>query len=302
MAEQIDPQSGHGTGARHGSSRPGRRALDGPRRQERRGPGGGQRDALLLGRVDMHGVVVIGEGEKDEAPMLFIGEEIGNGQAPEVDIAVDPIDGTRLTALGLPGAIAVVARRRAALSTARRRASSTWRRSPSGRRRSGRWISPLGRETLSLARRQGCDPSDITVVILDRPRHDQMIQRDPRIGRADQADRRRRCGGRDRRRQPGTGVDMLIGIGGAPEAVIAATAIRAWRQDPVPALSAQRRRERAQAEGVGADLNAVLTHRPIWYSLTMSTLPPRGSPMAICCAGSTFSAQARPPTRSLCAA
>src|SRR5215831_16533192 len=64
---------------------------------------------LALDGVDMHGVVVIGEGEKDEAPMLFIGEEVGNGMPPELDVAVDPVDGTRLTALGAPGAIAVVA-------------------------------------------------------------------------------------------------------------------------------------------------------------------------------------------------
>ena len=87
--------------------------------------------------VDMHGVVVIGEGEKDEAPMLYVGEEIGNGLPPEVDVAVDPVDGTRLTALGLPGAIAVVATADRGQCSRRHPASTTCRSSPLGWRREG---------------------------------------------------------------------------------------------------------------------------------------------------------------------
>ena len=118
-------------------------AADGPR---------STRCAIACEPVDMDGVVVIGEGEKDEAPMLYIGEQIGNGQPPQVDIAVDPIDGTRLTALGLPGAIAVVAL--GAAGHAVRRAArhllhgENRRRAGSGRMRS---TSPRSR------RRTTCD-------------------------------------------------------------------------------------------------------------------------------------------------
>jgi fructose-1,6-bisphosphatase II len=214
-----------------------------------------------LGLVDMHGVVVIGEGEKDEAPMLFIGEEIGNGQAPEVDIAVDPIDGTRLTALGLPGAIAVVAAApRGCLYGAppgiyymEKIAVGPEAVGAVDIRRSVR------DNVLSVARRKGCDPSDITVVILDRPRHDQMVKqiresgaRIKLIGDGDVA-------GAIAAASPGTGVDMLIGIGGAPEAVIAATAIRCIGGEIQCRLYPRNEEERWQVEGTGVDINAVLT-------------------------------------------
>ncbi|MGH7635821.1 MAG: class II fructose-bisphosphatase, partial [Gemmatimonadaceae bacterium] len=127
--------------------------------------------------VDMHGVVVIGEGEKDEAPMLFVGEEVGNGLPPEVDVAVDPVDGTRLTAMGLPGAIAVVA-------TATR---GTMFQAPPGvyymeKLAVGRDAAhvidleaPISENLNRIAQARGVPVGDVTVTVLDRPRHGDII-------------------------------------------------------------------------------------------------------------------------------
>src|SRR2546421_6673548 len=182
-----------------------------------------------LDGVDMRGVVVIGEGEKDEAPMLYIGEEVGNGMPPDVDVAVDPVDGTRLTALGLSGAIAVVA-------TAER---GTMYSAPSGVYYMEKIaVGPAARNVIDInapvatnleriARARNAHIDDLTVVILDRPRHQEIIRQV------------REAGARIRLITDGDvsaaiqaamedyrGVDVLMGIGGAPEAVLAAAAIK----------------------------------------------------------------------------
>ncbi len=182
-----------------------------------------------LDGVDMHGVVVIGEGEKDEAPMLYIGEEIGNGTPPEVDVAVDPVDGTRLTALGMSGAIAVVA-------TAER---GTMYSAPPGVYYMEKIaVGPFARDVIDInapistnlariARARDARIDDLTVVILDRPRHAEIIAQV------------REAGARIRLIMDGDvsaaiqaamedyrGVDVLFGTGGAPEAVLAAAAIK----------------------------------------------------------------------------
>lgn len=179
--------------------------------------------------VDMHGVVVIGEGEKDEAPMLYIGEEIGNGMPPDVDVAVDPVDGTRLTALGMPGAIAVVA-------TAER--GSMYSAPPGVFYMEKIAVGPAARDVIDIntpvaenlariAKAKDERIDDLTVVILDRPRHENIIRQV------------REAGARIRLIMDGDvsaaiqaamedykGVDVLLGTGGAPEAVLAAAAIK----------------------------------------------------------------------------
>src|SRR6266581_9428785 len=131
-----------------------------------------------LDGVDMHGVVVIGEGEKDEAPMLYIGEEVGNGTPPEVDVAVDPVDGTRLTALGLSGAIAVVA-------TAER--GSMYSAPPGVYYMEKIAVGPASKHVIDInaplavnldriARVHDSNIDDLTVVILDRPRNQEIIR------------------------------------------------------------------------------------------------------------------------------
>src|SRR5579885_2389950 len=128
--------------------------------------------------VDMDGVVVIGEGEKDEAPMLYVGEHIGNGLPPEVDVAVDPVDGTRLLALGLPGALAVIA-------TAER--GSMYKAPPGVFYMEKIAVGPAARNVIDInapvavnldriARAKSASIEDLTVVVLDRPRHQELIR------------------------------------------------------------------------------------------------------------------------------
>ncbi len=208
-----------------------------------------------LDGVDMDGVVVIGEGEKDEAPMLYIGERVGNGNAPEVDVAVDPVDGTRLLSLGLPGALAVVA-------TAER---GTMYAAPPGVFYMEKIaVGPAMKHVIDInapvavnldrvARVRDARIDDLTVIILDRPRHQEMIKQiravgarirlitDGDVAAAIQA-----------AMEDYTGVDVMMGIGGAPEAVLAAAALKCiggeiqckiWPRD-------EKEREKFQADGI----------------------------------------------------
>src|SRR5205809_4484868 len=149
-------------------------------RGDKNGADGAAVDAMrrTLVRIEMDGIVVIGEGEKDEAPMLYIGEEIGNGRPPQVDIAVDPIDGTRLLSLGMPGAVAVVALA----------ARGTMYGAPPGvfymekiavghRARGVINIRATAAENIeAVSRALGRQAGNITVMVLDRPRHEQLIK------------------------------------------------------------------------------------------------------------------------------
>ena len=180
-----------------------------------------------LNFVDMDGVVVIGEGEKDEAPMLFIGEQVGNGNAPRVDVAVDPIDGTRLVARGLPGGIATV--------SLAERGSMFFTHVPYMEklivgRKAARVIDITDsvKSNLSrIAKAEGRHIQDLTVVVLDRERHEGLLEEI------------RSAGARVKLIMDGdvaagvmavmedrTGIDVLMGVGGAPEAVLAACAIK----------------------------------------------------------------------------
>ena len=180
-----------------------------------------------LGFVDMDGLVVIGEGEKDEAPMLYIGERVGNGSSPEVDVAVDPIDGTRLVAQGLPGGIATVA--------LAERGSLFYTHVPYMQKLivgpEAAHVIDITDSTAANLRRiaKALDRSveDITVVVLDRPRHNDLLEEI------------RSAGARVKLIMDGdvvaalmavmehrTGIDVLMGIGGSPEAVLAACAIK----------------------------------------------------------------------------
>ncbi|MFI5271758.1 MAG: class II fructose-bisphosphatase [Ktedonobacterales bacterium] len=182
-----------------------------------------------LDGVDMDGVVVIGEGEKDEAPMLFVGEHVGNGLQPEVDVAVDPVDGTRLTALGLAGAIAVVAVADRGTMYSAPPGVYYMRKLAVGR--AAALVIDLNASIEDNLARIGQATNtpvrDITVTVLDRPRHADIISAV------------RASGARVRLIQDGdvaaaiqaamedyTGVDVYMGIGGAPEAVLAAAAIK----------------------------------------------------------------------------
>jgi fructose-1,6-bisphosphatase II len=215
---------------------------------------------LLLDTVPMDGIVVIGEGEKDNAPMLYNGEAIGNGEPPVVDIAVDPVDGTTLTAKGQGGALAVVA-----LSER----GSMFDPGPcvymekiaAGEEAVDALDLDAGvTENLNrLAEVKNADVSDLTTVILDRPRHEQIVKeiRDAgaRIKFIPDGD----VAGAISAARDGTGVDMLIGIGGTPEGVIAAAAIKCLGGVIQGRLWPRSEAERDAAVAAGYDLDRVLT-------------------------------------------
>jgi fructose-1,6-bisphosphatase II len=182
---------------------------------------------FVLGSIDMDGVVVIGEGAKDEAPMLYVGESVGSGDDPKVDIAVDPIDGTTLLSKGMPNAIAVVAiaDRGTMYSTADFAYMEKIAVGPDAAGTIDLDLSPTENLT-RIAEAKGKRVGDITAVILDRPRHSEIVRevRDAgaRIKLISDGD----VAGAMMTAMPDTGIDVLFGIGGAPEAVIAAAAMK----------------------------------------------------------------------------
>jgi fructose-1,6-bisphosphatase II len=182
----------------------------------------------VLNSIDMDGIVVIGEGAKDEAPMLYIDEHVGTGAAPKVDIAVDPIDGTRLLSLGMPNAIAVVAiaERGTMLSSPD---ISYMNKIAVGEEAAGVIdIKASVKENLRrIAKAKGVAINDLTVVVLDRPRHETLIKDIRKTGARIRMIPDGDVAGAVMAATPGTGLDGLIGIGGAPEAVVAACAMKA---------------------------------------------------------------------------
>ena len=181
----------------------------------------------MLDSVHMHGVVVIGEGEKDEAPMLFNGEHVGDGTGPEVDVAVDPLEGTRLTALGQPNAIAVIAG--AERGTLFFPGAAVYMEKIA--------VGPVGIDVVDInasptenvnavARAKGVSPREIAVVVLERDRHDALIAELRDAGAKVNLIRDGDVAPAIAAAQPGTGVDVLYGIGGTPEGVISAAALK----------------------------------------------------------------------------
>ena len=214
----------------------------------------------VLDTVSMDGVVVIGEGEKDEAPMLYNGEQIGDGTPPQVDVAVDPLEGTRLTALGMPNAIAVIAlAERGAMFDP---GPIVYMEKIAGGPEIADLLDldrPLP-ETLQLvAERKGVDIRDVMVVMLDRERHHEAMREV------------REAGARVRLITDGdvaaamlavsdnTPVDLLWGIGGTPEGVISASAIKCIGGQQLGRLWPRNDEERQAAIDAGYDLDRVLT-------------------------------------------
>jgi fructose-1,6-bisphosphatase II len=216
---------------------------------------------LMVNTVSMRGVVVIGEGEKDEAPMLYNGEEIGDGSGPEVDVAVDPLEGTRLTALGITGAISViaVAERGSMFFPGAAVYMDKIAVGPDAADAIDINLSPT--ENVSrVAEAKGVAVNDVTVVVLERDRHDDLIAELREAGARVNLIRDGDVAPSIAAAQPGTGVDMLMGVGGTPEGVISAAAIkclggalqgRLWPRDDA---------ERAALVEAGFDVERVLTH------------------------------------------
>lgn len=213
-----------------------------------------------LQSVDMDGVVVIGEGEKDEAPMLFIGEEIGNGMPPRVDIAVDPIDGTRLLSRGLPNALSVVALApRGTMFYPGHVAYMNKIVVGPDARGCIDIDARLTANLRSVARAKSRDIEDLTVVILDRDRHTEMIEEIREAGARIKMITDGDVAGAIMAAMEGTGADMLVGIGGAPEAVVAACAIRCLGGEMQCKLWPRTDAERERGEADGLDFDKVLT-------------------------------------------
>lgn len=214
-----------------------------------------------LARIAMDGVVVIGEGEKDEAPMLYIGEQIGNGQPPQVDIAVDPIDGTRLLSLGMPGAIAVVAlAARGSMYSAPPGVFYMEKIVVGEQARGAIDIeASVAKNIAWVSRALGRDRGDITVMVLDRPRHEQLIKEIRATGARVRLIPDGDVMGAIAAAEEGTGVDMLMGTGGAPEAVVAACALKAMGGDMQCRLYFRNDEERQSTINAGIDVNTALT-------------------------------------------
>ena len=213
----------------------------------------------MLHSVRMDGLVVIGEGEKDEAPMLYNGEQIGDGSPPEVDIAVDPLEGTALAANGMPSALAVIAL--SARGTMFDPGPCVYMEKMAGAAEIADLLDldrPLGETVALVAERKRCAIGDVMVVVLDRPRHEEGIAAI------------RHAGARVRliphgdvsatllavtERSP---VDLLWGIGGTPEGVISAAAVKCIGGQLLGRLWPRDDRERAEATDAGYDLEQVL--------------------------------------------
>jgi fructose-1,6-bisphosphatase II len=180
-----------------------------------------------LNNVDMDGIVVIGEGEKDEAPMLYIGEVLGNGHPPAVDIAVDPVEGTTLLAEGMPGAIAVVAiaERGSLFATP---GIMYMEKIAVGEQAAGAIdiTASVERNIHNVAKALKKDVDDVTVVILDRPRHKQMIQEIRETGARIKMILHGDVAAGVMTTMDNAPADILMGIGGAPEAVVTACALK----------------------------------------------------------------------------
>ena len=181
----------------------------------------------MLDSVSMNGVVVIGEGEKDEAPMLYNGEHVGDGDGPEVDVAVDPLEGTRLTALGQPNAIAVIAV--AERGTMFFPGAAVYMEKiavgPQGIGVIDITKSPT-HNVQAVAKAKGVSTRELTVVVLERDRHDDLIGELRDAGAKVNLIRDGDVAPAIAAASVGTGVDMLYGIGGTPEGVISAAALK----------------------------------------------------------------------------
>lgn len=214
----------------------------------------------MIASVRMDGTVIIGEGEKDEAPMLYNGEQVGDGEGPACDVAVDPIDGTTLTAKGMTNAVSV-------LAVADRGSMYD----PSAVFYMDKLVTgpeaadvvdirlPVAENIKRVAKAKGEQPEDVTVIILDRPRHHELAEQVRAAGARIRFISDGDVAGAIMAARPGTGIDLLLGIGGTPEGIITACAIkclggviqgRLWPRDD---------EERQHAIDEGHDLDRVLT-------------------------------------------
>lgn len=214
----------------------------------------------MISTVSMKGVVVIGEGEKDNAPMLYNGEEVGDGTGSPADVAVDPVDGTTLTAKGMNNAISVIAL-----------ASRGAMFDPSAVFYMEKLVTgpeaadviditaPVKVNLQKVAKAKHVDISSLTVVVLDRPRHDQLVKEIREAGARIKFITDGDVAGAVEAARSNTGIDLLMGIGGTPEGIIAACAMKCLGGAIQGRLHPRSDEERAKAIAQGLDLNQILT-------------------------------------------
>jgi len=231
-------------------------------RGDKEGGDGAAVDAMreLVNTVSMRGVVVIGEGEKDNAPMLYNGEEVGNGDGPECDFAVDPIDGTTLMSKGLPNAISVlaVAERGAMFDPSAVFYMNKIAVGPEAIDAID-ITAPIGENVRRVAKAKGLSVSDMTVCILDRPRHEKLMAEVRDAGARIRLITDGDVAGAISACRPNSGTDLLAGIGGTPEGIITAAAIRCMGGAIQGQLAPKDDEERQKAVDAGYDLNQILS-------------------------------------------
>lgn len=217
-----------------------------------------------LEAVPMHGVVVIGEGEKDEAPMLYHGEQVGNGDGPQMDVAVDPVEGTTLLAEGMPGAIAVVA-------IAERGSLYNWQgiaymdKLAVGERAKGviDINAPVAYNIRAVARTLNKQVEDVTVVVLDRPRHHDLIRQIRETGARIKLILHGDVSAGVMTAIDNPPADLLMGIGGAPEAVITACALKCMGGEIQCKVWPRNDEERTRIGELGMSLKQVFTTKDL---------------------------------------
>ena len=213
----------------------------------------------MINSVEMDGVIVIGEGEKDEAPMLFNGEQVGTGHGAAVDIAVDPVDGTRLMAEGRPNAISVIAAADRG-SMFNPQDAFYMNKIAVGPEAVGAIdITKSTAENIqAVAEAKGVRPADITVVVLDRPRHKQLVDDIRAAGAKVRFIMDGDVAGAIAAAQPDNGIDIAMGIGGTPEGVVTACALKCLGGEIQGMLAPQDDEEREKVLAAGHDLDRVL--------------------------------------------
>jgi len=214
----------------------------------------------MIGTVSMNGIVVIGEGEKDNAPMLYNGEKVGDGSGPACDVALDPIDGTTLTAKGMNNAISVIA--------VSERGSMF---DPSAVFYMEKLVAgpesadvvditaPVKANLKAVAKAKHMSVSELTVVVLDRPRHDDLVRDIREAGGRIKFITDGDVAGAVMAARAGTGIDLLMGIGGTPEGIIAACAMKCLGGVIQGRLKPRSEEERERAQEAKLDLNQILT-------------------------------------------
>ena len=214
----------------------------------------------MINTVSMNGVIVIGEGEKDQAPMLFNGEQVGDGNGPSVDVAVDPIDGTTLTAKGMNNAISVIAL--AERGTMFDPTTVFYMKKLVVGPEAADVVditAPVKENLRRIAKAKRRDIESLTVVLLDRPRHDQLVKEIREVGARIKFITDGDVAGAVEAARDETGIDALMGIGGTPEGMIAACAMKCLGGVIQAILHPRDEAEREKALANGMDLEKVLT-------------------------------------------